>query len=219
VYRDAKRWQKKGHAGLTDQADESLALGDTRFDVVDLKKLLEVLGKVVPGHMVETFDDVAVGTPQQEIAAERGVPYKKVRVEIEKGRKNYRNALVAAGMTTLLAVGAWLLYTHGNVGPDQQALPTPSAPPTQVLAQEDPAVTQKKEQAAKLRQQAADACAAGKWLDCSDALDHALALDPAGNTTPTVQGLRNQADDGLMAKPHPGGMPPHGPAPKPTPKP
>jgi len=174
-----------------------------------VKKLLEVLAKSVPEHTVEAFDDVAAGTAQKEIAADRGVPYKKVRGDLEDGRKRFRNAVVLSGMGALLVAGAaWLLYARGSVTPNQEAHPTPSAPPSQVLVREDPALTQKKARAAELRQHAADLCAEQKWQQCSDALDLAYSLDQDGETTPGTKTLRDQADQGMMAKPIPGGKPP-----------
>jgi DNA-directed RNA polymerase specialized sigma24 family protein len=219
TYRRLKRREKRGHAGLTDREDEHFVLGDTRFDVLDVKKLVEMLRASVPEHTVEAFEDIAVGTAQTEIAADRGVPHRKVRKDIEEGRKKFQKAVLLSGLGVLLAAGAMvLLYMHGRVTPGEEAHPTPSAPPSQVLVQEEPAVTPKKEQAAKLRQQASSACAARHWQECSDELDLAYALDPDGEMLPGTKQVRDQADHGMAAKVNPGAMPSTPPAPKPTPK-
>ena len=213
LLRKKKTRADAGYVGPTDLEDEAPAVFEARWDVLDQKKLLEQLVISVPGHLRETLEDMAEGTAQTEIAARLGVSHKKVRSDIEKGRFKLRHAIVAAGLGTLLAAGAaWLVSMRGNVTPTEEAHPTPSAAPTQVIAQEDPAVTKKKEQAAQLRQQAAGFCKDAKWKACSDALDGALALDPEGAKDPAVLGMRETADDGMMGK----AVPP--PAPKPVPK-
>jgi hypothetical protein len=166
---------------------------------------------------VEAFEDVAEGTAQTEIAERRGVSHKKVRSDIEKGRAKFRYAIAAAGLGTLLAAGAvWLLYVRTNVTPNEEAHPTPSAAPTQVLVGEDPAVTQKKEQAAQLRQQAAALCRSEKWAACGHVLDRAYALDPDGESDPAVAAMRDAVDQSMVGKAV--GTPSQTPAPKPVQK-
>jgi hypothetical protein len=46
--------------------------------------------------------------------------------------------------------------------------------------------------AARLRGEAAAACAASEWRKCENKLAHALRLDPAGESDPMVQRLREQ---------------------------
>lgn len=52
-------------------------------------------------------------------------------------------------------------------------------------------------------EQAQSACAAKHWPPCSEPLDLAYALDPDGENLPETQRVRDQADTGMMAKPHP----------------
>jgi DNA-directed RNA polymerase specialized sigma24 family protein len=202
-----------GYVGPTHQEDEAIAVFDQRWDILDRKKLTALLKEAVPGHTVEAFEDVAEGTSQTEIAERRGVSHKKVRSDLEKGRTKIRAAIVAAGLGTLLAAGAaWLLYLRANVTPNEEAHPTPSAAPTQVLVEEDPALTKRKAQAAQLREQAAGLCKERHWKDCGDALDKAYALDPAGESDPAVVALRDLVDSSMVGK----AVPP--PTPKPAPK-
>jgi hypothetical protein len=49
--------------------------------------------------------------------------------------------------------------------------------------------------AARLRNDARDACAQGQWKKCTDELDDARKLDPAGETRPEVQELRKEIRD------------------------
>jgi len=204
-----------GYVGPTDLEDDAIAVFDARWDILDRKKLLEQLTKSVPGHVVEAFEDMAAGTAQTEIAERRGVSHKKVRTDIEKGRAKFRYAIAAAGLTALLAAGAgWLFYVRTSMTPNDEAHPTPSAAPTQVLAQEDPAVTKRKVQAAQLRQQAAGLCQSAKWTACGDALDKAYALDPDGESDPAVAALRDAVDQSMVGKVAPGGKPSPTPAPK-----
>ncbi|MGD0529871.1 MAG: hypothetical protein ABSE49_32345 [Polyangiaceae bacterium] len=203
-----------GFAGTTDREDAAIAMTHERWDVLDRKKLLEVLHRSVPGHVVEAFEDIAEGTAQTEIAARRGVSHKKVRSEVEKGRFKLRHAIIAAGMGTLLAAGAAvLLYIRSNATPTEEAHPTPSAPPTQMLVEEDP-LAKKKAQAAELRRQAAELCKARRWVECGQALDGALALDPDGEDDPAVGAMRDAVDRAMSAK-----LAPVQPTPKPSAKP
>ena len=217
LLRRAKQRAEAGYVGPTNLEDEAIAMDDARWDVLDRKKLMAQLEKSVPGHTLEAFEDVAEGTSQTEIAERRGVSHKKVRTDIEKGRAKFRYAIAAAGLGTLLAAGAWLLYVRLNVTPNEEAHPTPSAAPTQVLVEEDPAVTKKKAQAAQLRQQAAGLCQSAKWTACGEALDRAFALDPDGESDPAVAALRDAVDQSMVGKLAPGGKPSQTPAPKPVP--
>ena len=137
-----------------------------------------------------------------------------MRSDVEKGRFKLRHAIIAAGMGTLLAAGAAvLLYIRSNATPTEEAHPAPSAPPTQMLVEEDP-LARKKAQAAELRHQAAELCKGRHWVECGDALDGALALDPDGETDPAVIALRDAVDSSDVRQPAP-----VQPAPKPSAKP
>jgi DNA-directed RNA polymerase specialized sigma24 family protein len=218
LLRRAKQRAEAGYVGPTHLEDEAIAMDDARWDVLDRKKLIAQLEKSVPGHVVEAFEDMAEGTSQTEIAERRGGSHKKVRTDIEKGRAKFRYAIAAAGLGTLLAAGAvWLLYVRTNVTPNEEAHPTPSAAPTQVLVEEDPAVTKKKAQAAQLRQQAAALCQSAKWTACGEALDRAFALDPDGESDPAVAAMRDAVDQSMVGKLAPGGKPSQKPVPKPVP--
>jgi hypothetical protein len=75
--------------------------------------------------------------------------------------------------------------------------------------------------AARARDEAFAACSIGEWLTCSDKLDQARRLDPAGETSdPRVLAARGKINDGLNndnAKRPPNPTPaPRTPAPSPS---
>jgi hypothetical protein len=45
------------------------------------------------------------------------------------------------------------------------------------------------------------ACSEQRWQSCLDSLDEAKKLDPAGDESPAVKGLREKADGGLLDAP------------------
>jgi DNA-directed RNA polymerase specialized sigma24 family protein len=198
-YRRKKRREATGDAGPTDLADENVAPVDTEFDRIDLQRLLAVLDATVPDDVREMFRDVAAGTAQRDIASERGIPYAKVRADLEKGRFKLRHAIAVAGLGGLLVTGVWLLFLRTPAPPKEEAHPTPSAPPSQVLVQETPGPAPK-EQAAALRAEASTFCAAQDWQRCVDKLDLAKDLDPEGDGVPQVHAMREKAERENEAK-------------------
>jgi DNA-directed RNA polymerase specialized sigma24 family protein len=59
----------------------------------------------------------------------------------------------------------------------------------------------RREQALSLRKAATKACAASLWDDCVDKLEKARELDPAGDTDPNIQDLRDEANQALHPPP------------------
>ena len=95
----------------------------------------------------------------------------------------------------------YFLFLRGTPAPEDQARPTPSVAPSEVLVQQDPDAP-KKQEAAMLRQKADTQCGAGQWHDCEVTLDSAQTLDPAGETG-HVRELRGEIAREMMAKPIP----------------
>jgi DNA-directed RNA polymerase specialized sigma24 family protein len=222
-YRKKKRREKRGDAGATDLADEHidrLIPEDVQFDRMDRQKLIALLHETVPAHEIEFFEEVAAGTPQTELA-ERAGGYRKVRKSLEKGRARFRNAVLVAGMGTLLVAGGWFLYLRGKPSSNEEAHPTPSASASQVLVQQQPpdksAPTPQQDQAAELRRQAREHCAAKRWQECLDTYDKAQTLDPTGGTRDDTK-LYDEAEHELMAKRIPGIAPGGGGKPAPSSK-
>jgi hypothetical protein len=94
--------------------------------------------------------------------------------------------LVAAGIGVAAALGGGgylSFYTPESPAPSNGPAPIPSGPP-----QPPPALLA----AAKLRDKAANACAMKLYQDCRDWLDEAEKLDPTGEKSERVQGLRDQ---------------------------
>jgi hypothetical protein len=103
----------------------------------------------------------------------------------------------------LIVAGGWLVFFRAPAPvPKEEAHPTPSAPPSQVLVEETPGPTPK-EQAAALRTEASADCAAQDWGRCLDKLDLALALDPEGDHVPEVHKMHEKAERESPAKPVP----------------
>jgi hypothetical protein len=79
--------------------------------------------------------------------------------------------------------------TEEPIGPDHW---TPPKEPTP------------QERAAKLHDEAAEACVDHLWGRCASKLDEAKALDPAGEESLRPQPLRAQIREGTTLKPGPG---------------
>jgi hypothetical protein len=92
-------------------------------------------------------------------------------------------------LVVLLAIGWWLWQRpepEANIRPDVIP-PTPSATVPQRTPEQERADVQ--------RAEGMHDCRDGEWQLCLEHLDEAKKLDPAGDTTPEVQTLRQIAHD------------------------
>jgi hypothetical protein len=102
-------------------------------------------------------------------------------------------ALVAACALAVLLiwkrddVSALLAPPSGDIGPDRPSPPKP----------------EQLREAKRLRNEGLADCANGFWELCQDKLDHARAIDPAGDADPNVQAARKQAAAAVSATPLP----------------
>jgi hypothetical protein len=80
--------------------------------------------------------------------------------------------------------------------------PAPTAPaPTR--PQPEPSIPVALQEAGKLRSEASDACGKGDYATCSDRLEAAAKLDPAGDGDPGVRSLRDSVEDHIRSKTEP----------------
>ena len=139
------------------------------------------------------------GETLESIAQDANVPAPRVRQRVARMRRHYRArraALLAAAtlfvavvvvLTVLLAKSASLRVAPLHEIPTVNLqVPEPPKPDPRKLAED-------------LRRGALRACDAAEWQRCLDGLDEAKALDPAGDTAPTVQAARLRATDAMKA--------------------
>ena len=109
-------------------------------------------------------------------AGRAGVPVRRIRPAVWA-------VIVVAAAAAVIPVGVLLASRIHRVTPVavQPPLPLPPEPVTPEILQ-----------AREFRKQAADWCAHKATDRCSDSLDYAKNLDPAGETSPEVQALRRQ---------------------------
>ena len=170
------------------------------FDVAKRARLVNAL--VARGQLTDADIDVleradAEGYPA--LAAELGTTDRALRVRAHRKRTLLRQgwkryAAYGSGVAMLVLI----VYAFWD-RPENVAAPYPG--PGQ--HEESP-----RERAAALRAAASGSCAASQWKVCLDRLDDARDLDPAGDSDPAVQALREEIRRGLQPLPSPSGEPP-----------
>jgi DNA-directed RNA polymerase specialized sigma24 family protein len=192
LLRDRRR---RNHEAL--EAEPCEDNGPTPFEVRDL------LGKIVaavPENRWESFlwfTRVTFGESLADIAREEGVEYAAAHARYARIRADLKRwaAQIAAGVAALLVVvGAYLLRSRREpIAPDHTVHPAPVVVPLSRPAA--PISEEDRRDAADLRAQAAQDCAARRWIECQRDLDEAKVRDPAGETDPAVIELRRQLQE------------------------
>jgi len=121
------------------------------------------------------------GETLDEIAREVDLPAPRVRQRVSRLRRHFHArwlALGAAGLLSLLGVGALFYRTLQRVAPPPSIAQEPITP---------------FERARILRQNALPRCAAGAYPECIAALDEARALDPSGESASAIREARAAA--------------------------
>jgi RNA polymerase sigma factor (sigma-70 family) len=190
------------------QDEAAVSVRDTSLEARDLYRWAQ---KELPegeenAKTLEWMLREGAGEKLETIAAEANVPAPRVRQRVSRLRRHYKErwAAQAAALAALLAViVAIVIATRRKQEqiaplPAPSALPSPSAlpEPTVVAPQPTP-----EERAAELRQDALKKCGGRAWQECLDGLDAARALDPAGESDPSVKAARAKARNGLRPKP------------------
>jgi DNA-directed RNA polymerase specialized sigma24 family protein len=125
------------------------------------------------------------GEKLESIAETEHLPAPRVRQRVSRLRRHLKEhwqkeVAVLAALGVLIT--GILLFLHRK-------------PSDQPIANEDVA------RAEELRKGAAEKCAAHEWKPCLDKLDDAKRLDPAGDSQPAPQQMRNDATKALSAPP------------------
>jgi len=139
------------------------------------------------------------GEKLASIAAEAKVAPTQVRQRVSRMRRwmkqRWLAELSAAAAVLVLSVIAWRWLTRPEPGPE-------NIRPDEVASTKPPEPTPV-ERARALRSEAGKACERSEWQPCLDQLDEAARLDPAGDTSPEVTGLRERAQRALAPEPAP----------------
>jgi DNA-directed RNA polymerase specialized sigma24 family protein len=140
------------------------------------------------------------GHTDAQIAAKVGVAQQTVSNRIATARKKVREKwqvrvtqLAALALAVVLGFFVWrkreeVANFFRGPTPGPAPAPTQTAPPT-------PEPSTPVARAAELRRQAAEACEQEDYKTCSDRLEEAANLDPAGDKEPSVRELRHQVED------------------------
>jgi DNA-binding CsgD family transcriptional regulator len=141
------------------------------------------------------------GFADAQIAEKLGVAQQTVSNRIAMARKRVREKwqkrlvkITAFALGVVLVLFAWrkreeVAHLFRDVPP--APAPGPSSMPPQL----EPSIPVAIQQAAELRRLANEACHAGYFTTCSEQLEAAAKLDPAGETQPLVRQLRHQVED------------------------
>jgi DNA-directed RNA polymerase specialized sigma24 family protein len=168
------------------------------FDRFDLGKRARLVDHFVARGKL-TKDDVEVLERAEEeglpaLAAEFGTTAQALRVRVHRKRTLLKEgwaryvAFGLSGLAVLLIALYGLLRRKEQIAHDD-IKPEPTYAPTAP------------ERAATLRLRARDECEDAQWKKCVDDLDGARDLDPAGDSAPAIQDLRQQANDALAPAP------------------
>jgi RNA polymerase sigma factor (sigma-70 family) len=143
-------------------------------------------------HEGHTHAEIAqqLGVAQQTVSNRIAMVRKKIRELWEKRRAE----LAALALTIVIAV---LVYRNREEVAHFFRAPAPAPVPTHTVPTVEPSIPVSVLQAAEHRSQAAEACRSGDYVTCSDHLEAAARLDPAGETQPTVRELRHLVEDNI----------------------
>jgi len=134
------------------------------------------------------------GHTDAEIAAELGVAKQTVSNRVVAVRRMMRDRLarrIAAGAVVLFAALLVVFLLKRRDEEARNRLPHPPPAPVPTAAPEIPVAVRAQE----LRREALEACVARDWDTCSNRLDAADRLDPAGQYQPLERGLRHVLED------------------------
>jgi hypothetical protein len=186
-WKKAKRRAKLGDVGVVVE-DASEHAAETRRlserDPLDHQKGLRVLDAFLAeskkGDLdARILDALLDDKDQAEIAAELGLTHQQVRDRIRVMR-----AAFGAKVTAVLGSGALALFLLLR-GPTEPRYYAPG--PEAVFTEASP-----EEESADLRDMAREPCRASNWGRCTELLDQAASLDPAGDQAPEIQAVRDR---------------------------
>jgi hypothetical protein len=197
--REELLWQK-----LVDEAGEELVEQAAAVSVEQAEKELAEAGFDVAAERAraEAFLLSLEGTaeetkPAAAEAVARAVAQDAPKRRVEGVARGDRRKVPPAVWLAAAAVTAGAAVAYVETRPEPGTPPVPSTPPSTTPPSPSPDLVA----AGELRRRAAVACSAGRADVCLALLDQARAKDPAGDTTPEVARLREQAGRALEAKP------------------
>jgi DNA-binding CsgD family transcriptional regulator len=195
------------NVGPTDQADNH-AQQDARelANGHHAQKIAVVQEAMSDGTMSERDAQMLAmkreGHTDAQIAAKIGIAPQTVSNRIATVRKKVREKwqvrmtqLAALSLAVVVAILVWrrreeIASFFRGPTPGPAPAPTQTAPPAP-----EPSIPVAR--AAELRRQAAEACEQRDYKTCSDRLEEAAKLDPAGDKEPSVRELRHQVEDNV----------------------
>jgi DNA-directed RNA polymerase specialized sigma24 family protein len=141
------------------------------------------------------------GLKDAEIAAKVGLKTQTVSNRIATLRKEMRQKwqtrvtkIASLAFVVLVVVLTW--GKREEIAHFLRLVPAPTPAPAPTRPGPEPSIPVAL-QAAKLRREAAEACGLKEWEACSDDLEAAAKLDPAGETQPQVRDLRHAVEDNI----------------------
>lgn len=217
--REEELWQK-----LVDETGEALIEEAAAVSVEQAEKDLAAWGFDVKAERARaaaflasleagTFrdPDAAEAEPQPAVAqavpqeapsgakvASIGKSDKKDRASKTEKKKERPIPIWVAAAAAAVTAGAAVAYVATR--PEEGHPPSPPAPTTPPSTA-SPAPSPDLVAATSLRHRAEAACNMGHFGECTALLDQARDKDPAGDTTPEVQRLRDRAEQQFEAKP------------------
>lgn len=168
------------------EADRLAELSDDDFEraMADLPS---------PGHVPTIDEIVAQGRASSHHHGRAVAPAQAAYVSVDRQGPSLLVWALAAAF--LLALGVGVAERRAVVAFFKPAPEAPSPAPTA------PPGPTPFERAEALRGDAREACNRGDWGSCSDELDKAKTIDPAGESTPGVRQLRQKVTEGLRPQP------------------
>lgn len=195
----------KYDVGPTDQADAH-ASDDAREQASGehAQRLATVREAIADGTITDRDAKILAlkheGRTDAEVAEELGIARQTVSNRVATVRKVMRDKWskrVAAGALALFAALVVVFVLKRRDEEARNRLPPAPAPVPSAAPQIPVAL-----QAAELRRGALEDCASARWARCSERLEAARKLDPAGEVQPMVRALRHVLEDNARGDRH-----------------
>ena len=223
VRRQNFRRGERGYAGPTDEADNHAA--DEARELANghhAQKLAVLREALDDGTMSERDAQMLTlkraGHTDAQIAEKLGMAKQTVsnRIAIVRTRMRDKWAKRMATLTALTLTVVVLIIVGWRKREEvarffhlESPAPAPTAPaPTR--PQPEPSIPVALREAAKLRSEALEACNSGQYATCSDRLEAAAKLDPAGDRDPLMRRMRHDIEDHIRPENHQVGAKPGG---------
>ncbi|HTQ41329.1 MAG TPA: sigma-70 family RNA polymerase sigma factor [Polyangiaceae bacterium] len=212
----------KVDAGLTDEADNH-ASQDAREHANGhhAQRIAVVQEALTDGTLTDRDAQMLAlkreGLTDAQIAEKLGMAQQTVSNRIAMARKKMRQKWQQRVATlTALTLAVAILIVVGWRKREEVArffhleAPAPAPAPAPTRPVPEPSIPVALQQAEKLRSEAIEACNSGQFATCSDRLEAAAKLDPAGDTDPLMVRMRHDIEDHIRPEKHQVGAKPGG---------